>query len=300
MQSLDAYPTPNNTDSPSPLPNRYKSVNKLIYGSTNHLLPHALTANIASTHTFEPTNYTQAAKYPQWQYVLQDEYDALIRNHTWSLIPATQSMNLVGCKRVFKIKWKADVSIERHKARLVAKEFNEKEGLDYDETFSPVVKPTTICTILSLALSHNWPLQQLDVRNAFLNGFLLEEVYMKQPPGFANPLRPNHVCKLHKELYGLKQAPLARFQRLTSYLIRQKFFHRHSDASLFIKHAHHHYVYVLVYVDNIIVTGSNAQSVVSFIDSLCFEFDSRRMGNLSFFLGMEIQRISENIYLSQT
>lgn len=103
---------------------------------------------------------------------MQDEYDALIRNHTWSLIPTTQSMNLVGCKWVFKIKRKADVSIERHKARLVAKEFNKKEGLDYDETFNSIVKPTTIRTILSLALSHNWPLQQLDVPNAFLNGFL--------------------------------------------------------------------------------------------------------------------------------
>lgn len=109
---------------------------------------------------------------------------------------------------------------------------------------------------------------------------------MKQPPGFANPLRPNHVCKLHKELYGLKQAPLAWFQRLTSYLIRQKFFHSHFDASLFIRHTHHHSVYVLVYVNDIIVTGSNAQSVVSFIDNLSSKFDSRRMGNLSFFLGM--------------
>lgn len=105
-------------------------------------------------------------------------------------------MNIVGCKWVFKIKRKAYVSIEQHKTSLVAKGFNQKEGLDYDETSSPIVKPATICTILVLALSKNWPLQQLDVRNAFLQ----EGVYMKQPPGFSHPLCPNH-CKLQKALY---------------------------------------------------------------------------------------------------
>ncbi|CAL2247835.1 unnamed protein product [Prunus armeniaca] len=112
-------------------------------------------------------------------------------------------MNIVGCKWVFKVKRKADGSIDRYKARLVAKGFNQQEGFDYKETFSLVVKPATIHT-------------QLDVRDAILNGYLQEEVYMKQPPGFHDSSRPQDVCRLNKALYGLKQAPRAWFQRLSS------------------------------------------------------------------------------------
>ncbi|KAI5335558.1 hypothetical protein L3X38_025691 [Prunus dulcis] len=124
--------------------------------------------------SIEPTNFTQASQSSHWRAAMKDEYDALTRNQTWSLVPATSCMNIVGCKWVFKVKRKADGSIEQYKARLVAKEFNQKEGFDYEETFSPVVKPATIRTILSLAVSYNWSLQQLDVRNAFLNGYLQE------------------------------------------------------------------------------------------------------------------------------
>ncbi|KAM1723464.1 hypothetical protein COP2_022338 [Malus domestica] len=231
---------------------------------------------------------------------MQVEYDALMHNHTWSLVPYSLSMNVIGCKWVFKVKRKADGSIERHKAQLVAKGFNQQEGLDYDETFSPVVKPATIRTILSLAVSFGWTLQQLDVRNAFLNGILQEEVYKKQPPGFFDPSCPKYVCKLHKALYGLKQAPRAWFQRLTSFLLTQGFFHSHSDASLFIRHGSQSSIFVLIYVDDIIITGHNATEISSFIDVLCSKFDSRRMGDLSFFLGLEINRTSTTISLCQT
>jgi len=131
-----------------------------------------------------------------------------MKNQTWFLVLTSSQMNIIGCKWVFKVKRKANRSVDRY-ARLVAKGFNQHEGFDYVETFSPVVKPATICTILSLAVSSNWSLQQLDVQNVFLNGYLEETVYMKQPPGFHDSSRPHDVCQLHKALYGLKQAPRA-------------------------------------------------------------------------------------------
>ena len=135
---------------------------------------------------------------------MSDEFNALARNGTWELVPPSPKQNLVGCKWVFRIKRKSDGSIDRYKARLVAKGFHQRPGLDYTETFSPVIKPTTIRVVLCLALRHSWPIQQLDVNNAFLQGSLSEEVYMAQPRGFVDDQLPNHVCRLHKAIYGLK------------------------------------------------------------------------------------------------
>lgn len=144
-----------------------------------------------------------------------DEYNALLINGTWSLVPSTSSMNIVGSKWVFRLKQKADGSLERHKARLVAKGYNQQHGLYYEDTFSPVIQPTTIRLVLSIAVSYGWSIRQLDVSNAFLHGILREEVFMRQPPGFVDPSCPTYVCKLHKSIYGLKQAPRAWFTRLS-------------------------------------------------------------------------------------
>lgn len=136
---------------------------------------------------WEPTCYSQAIKDPAWRAAMDLELNALLANGTWTLVPMKPNINIVGCKWVFKVKQHPDGSIERRKARLVAKGFNQQAGIDYNETFSPVVKPCTIQIILTIALSNNWPLRQLDVQNVFLHGNLTEEVYMKQPPGFVDP-----------------------------------------------------------------------------------------------------------------
>lgn len=128
------------------------------------------------------------------------------RNKTWSLVPLPPNRKTIGCKWVFRVKENADGSVNKYKARLVAKGFHQVLGFDFNETFSPVIKPVTIRIILTLALTYRWPIQQLDINNAFLNGILEEEVYMMQPPGFSSS-NPSLVCRLHKALYGLKQAP---------------------------------------------------------------------------------------------
>jgi hypothetical protein len=155
----------------------------------------------------EPSTYLTASKIPQWCTSMNEEYSALQRQHTWTLVAPPLGKNIVGCKWVFKLKRNSDGTISRYKARLVAKGFHQQHGIDFEETFSPVVKPPTIRLILALAVTYNWPLRQLDVRNSFLHGILKEEVYMVQPPGYVSANQPQHVCRLHKSIYGLKQAP---------------------------------------------------------------------------------------------
>ena len=140
---------------------------------------------------------------------MDTEFQALQKQQTWSLVPAPPNVNLVGCKWVYKLKLNSDGSISRYKARLVAKGFHQQAGIDFYETFSPVIKPATVRIVIAIAVSCNWSLRQLDVSNAFLHGYLKEDVFMQQPPGYVDSLHPSYVCKLHKSLYGLKQAPRA-------------------------------------------------------------------------------------------
>ena len=151
---------------------------------------------------------------------MQDEYDALIKQGTWSLVPPPENHNIVGCKWVYKLKTHSDGSIARYKAKLVAKGFHQQQGINFDETFSPIIKPPTVRMILSIAVSLNWPLRQLHVSNAFLHGILKEEVYMSQPQGYIIAQHPDYVCRLHKSIYGLKQAPKAWFERFTGQLLQ--------------------------------------------------------------------------------
>jgi hypothetical protein len=144
-----------------------------------------------------------------WRAAMTEEYKALVDNGTWRLVPRPPRANVITGKWVFKHKYNADGSLARHKARWVVRGFSQRYGIDYDETFSPVVKPATIRVVLSIAASRSWPIHQLDVKNAFLHGHLNETVYCQQPPDFVDPAAPDHVCLLLKSLYGLKQAPRA-------------------------------------------------------------------------------------------
>ncbi|PKI64053.1 hypothetical protein CRG98_015585 [Punica granatum] len=165
----------------------------------------------------EPRSFAQAHKHSHWRTAMQEEYQAFLQNDTWDLVPPNPTQNIVGCKWVYRIKQKADGTIDRYKASLVAKGFNQREGVDYEETFSPVIKPVTIRTILSIAVSLQWPIRQLDVKNAFLHGHLSEEVYMSQPPGFIDSSRPHHntsnsKLRFQPNLSNLIIAKQARFE----------------------------------------------------------------------------------------
>lgn len=186
----------------------------------------------------EPTTIHEAFQSPAWTAAAKEEYNALISNHTWDLVGLPEGRRAVGCKWLFCIKRHADGSVVRYKGRLVVKGYLQEAGVDFQETFNPVVKPTTIRVVLALAVSHQWSLRQVDINNAFLNEDLSEEIYMSQQPGFeqyslhGEPI----VCKLKKALYGLKQALRAWFQKLRDFLVAMGFDTSKVDSSIFIRH----------------------------------------------------------------
>jgi hypothetical protein len=247
----------------------------------------------------EPTSHIAAMKHPLWRQAMNDEFHALLKNKTWHLIPPRPGLNVIDCKWVFKLKQKADGSIDRYKARLVAKGFKQQYGINYDETFSPVVKPTTIRLLLSLAVSRDWAIRQIDIQNAFLHGFLNEDVYMKQPPGFADSTHPDYLCKLDKSLYGLKQAPRAWFSRLSKKLIDLGFSPSKADVSLFILNKGGVQIYMLIYVDDIIIISSSSATVDRLLSQLRNDFAVKDLGPLAYFLGIECQHTTHGLILSQ-
>jgi hypothetical protein len=190
---------------------------------------------------------------------MQEEFDALQRNNTWQLVPRPRHANVITLKWVFKHKFHPDGTLDRHKARWVVRGFRQREGVDFHDTFAPIVKPGTVVTVLQLAVSRCWPVHQMDVSNAFLHGHLEEQVFCQQPTGFVDSAHPDHVCLLSRSLYGLKQAPRAWYQRIAAFLHQLGFRSTRSDASLFIYSQGSLTAYLLLYVDDIILTACTPQ-----------------------------------------
>jgi hypothetical protein len=269
-------------------------------GTVRYPLPRALlAASTVHPDLQEPTCFTVASKSPQWRRAMNLEFDALLKNCTWTLVPPMPNQSTISCKWVFRVKRHADGTVERYKARLVAKGFHQQFGVNYEETYSPVIKPTTVRTVLSIAISAGWKIHQIDIQNAFLHGTLSEEVFMQQPPGFQHPQFPNHVCKLQKAIYGLKQAPRAWFSRLSSRLIALGFHGSKSDTSLFICRTPIFTIYVLIYVDDIIITSSSAPAIDTLLSNLKSDFAVKHLGPLNFFLGIEVIPTAQGVLLSQ-
>jgi hypothetical protein len=190
---------------------------------------------------------------------MEEEYAALISNDTWDLVPCPRGANVVKDKCIFIHKFNADGTLERYKARWVLCRFMQCPDVDYDETFSPVVKPAMVHTVLSLALSRDWPIHQLDIKNAFLHGTLTDTVYYTHPTRFFDTTQLDLVFHLNKSLYSLKQAPRAWYNMFGNYLLSLGFVEAKSDTSLFIFRRGFETIYLLLYVDDIILTAFSAE-----------------------------------------
>lgn len=270
------------------------------YSSCHRLSPSYLSfaLNLASVEI--PRNIEEARKQPEWRRAVMEEIKALEKTCTWEIVKQVEGKVPVGCKWVFTVKYRADGTIDRHKARLVAKGFTQTYGIDYQETFAPVAKMNTIRVILSIAANQEWPLHQLDVKNAFLNGKLEEEVYMALPPGFEDVYGKQNVCKLKRSLYGLKQSPRAWFDRFSKAIKNFNFTQSQADHTLFFKRSQGEKITVLiVYVDDIIITGNDSEGIQSLKDYLGREFEIKDLGLLKYFLGMEIARSKAGIAVTQ-
>ena len=256
------------------------------------LRPAALSTSAAETGISPvPSSVRAALADPHWRRAMEEEYAALLANQTWELVPRPPGGNVVTGKWIWTHKRRADGTLDRYKARWVLRGFTQRPGVDYDETFSPVVKPATVRTVLSLALSRSWPVHQLDVKNAFLHGTLSETVYCSQPTGFVDPARPEMVCRLNKSLYGLKQAPRAWYSRFATFLVSLGFTEAKSDTSLFVYRRGDETAYLLLYVDDIVLTASSQHLLQTIIRSLQQEFAMKDLGVLHHFLGVTVEPV---------
>ena len=268
----------------------------------DHLSPDYKSFILNISMTTEPTSYYEVVKFPHWCAAMNDELRALEANYTWTVMSLPSSKHIVGCRWVYKITRKADGTLERYKARLIAEAYTQQHGIGFLDTFSPIVKLTTIKLLLVVAVVHGWFMIQLDINNAFLHGGLSEEVYMDLPLGYHHEresLPSNPVFRLHKSLYGLKQASRQWYAKFSQFLLSTGFKQSATDHSMFIKRDDTSFLCLLVYVDDTIVVGNCSQTIESFKQILDGKFKLKDLGDLKFFLGLEVARSYKGFFVCQ-
>jgi hypothetical protein len=259
-------------------------------------------ANFCEHYSFvssiEPFRVEEALQDPDWVLAMQEEFNNFKRNEVWSLVPRPKQ-NVVGIKWVFRNKQDEHGVVTRNKARLVAKGYAQVAGLDFEETFAPVARLESIRILLAYAAHHSFRLFQMDVKSAFLNGPIKEEVYVEQSPGFEDDRYPDHVFKLSKALYGLKQAPRAWYECLRDFLIANAFKVGKADPTLFTKTCDGDLFVCQIYVDDIIFGSTNQKSCEEFSRVMTQKFEMSMMGELTYFLGFQVRQLKDGTFLSQ-
>ncbi|GJR28048.1 retrovirus-related pol polyprotein from transposon TNT 1-94 [Tanacetum coccineum] len=248
----------------------------------------------------EPKNYKDALTQACWIEAMQEELHEFERLEVWELVPPPDKAFVITLKWIYKVKLDELGGILKNKARLVARGYRQEEGIDFEESFAPVARLEAIRIFLAFAAHMNMVIYQMDVKTAFLNGNLREEVYVSQPDGFVDPDKPNYVYKLKKALYGLKQAPRAWYDMLSSFLISNDFSKGSVDPTLFIRREGKELLLVQIYVDDIIFAASTPELCDLFAKIMCSKFKMSMMGKISFFLGLQISQSPRGIFINQS
>ncbi|KAH9668238.1 hypothetical protein KPL70_021339 [Citrus sinensis] len=264
---------------------------------------------LAAAHNIadeEPKTFKEAVQSSnkrEWLAAMDDEIASLYKNKTWELVVKPSNRRVVGCKWIYKVKeGLTQTEPRRFKARLVAKGYTQKEGVDFQEVFSPVVRHASIRVILALTAVEDMELDQLDVKTAFLHGRLQEEIFMSQPEGYEDPKKKNCVCLLKKSLYGLKQSPRQWYLRFNEFMVSNGFMRCNYDCCVYFKKINTSvYVYLLLYVDDMLLASKDREVIEELKLLLNSEFEMKDLGQAKKILGVEIRRNRKNglLILSQ-
>jgi hypothetical protein len=278
-------------------------VDQILGDITKGVTTRSRLANFCEHYSFvysiEPFRVEEALQDPDWVMAMQEELNNFKRNEVWSLVPCPKQ-NVVGTKWVFRNKQVEHGVVTRNKAQLVAKGYAQVAGLDFEETFAPVARLESIRILLAYAAHHYFKLFQMDMKSAFLNGPIKEQVYVEQHPGFEDDRYPNHVYKLSKALYGLKEAPRARYECLRDFLFSNAFKAGKVDPTLFTKTCNGDLFVCQIYVDDIIFGSTNQKSCEEFSRVMMQKFEMSMMGELNYFLGFQVKQLKEGTFISQT
>jgi hypothetical protein len=253
-------------------------------------------AMVSSIRESEPSTFEEATSRQVWRDAMMEEYNSIMKNDVWEVVPRPKGKSVVTSRWLYKLKHAADGSIEKYKSRFVARGFSQVEGVDYDETFALVARYTSIRAVISIAAEMGWKIHQMDVKTAFLNGLIEEEVYIEKPLGFEVHGRESHVCRLKKALYGLKQAPRAWYSRIDAYLQQLGFEKSEADPNLYFIVVGEDPLILLLHVDDLFITGAE-RLISSCKESLASEFEMTDIGLMHYFLGLEVWQEPGHIFL---
>ena len=232
---------------------------------------------------------------------MQEELNQFGRNKVWELVPRPKNKSVIGAKWVFRNKLDETGTMIRNKAILVAEGYSQEEEIDFiDETFARVTRLEAIRMFLAFAAHSKFKVYQMDVKSAFLNGKLEEEVYVEQPPGFVDPKFPDHVYKLDKALYGMKQAPGAWYETLSNFLLENHFTRGTIDKTLFYRKVKDDLLLVQIYVDDIIFGSTNENLCAKFSTLMQSRYEMSMMEELNFFLGLQVKQTEDGIFINQS
>ncbi|KAJ9542201.1 hypothetical protein OSB04_028707 [Centaurea solstitialis] len=305
----NVVPNPLSVNDQTPLPHTARwtkdhPIELIIGNPTSSVQTRAATANECNFSVFlssiEPTRVSDALQDSDWVTAMQEELNQFSSLKVWRLVKLPDHKSVIDKKWLFKNKRDANNIIVRNKARLVAKGYRQQEGIDYDETFAPVARLEAIRMFLAYAAYKDFTVFQMDVKTAFLYGHLKEEVYVSQPEGFVDQEHPEYVYVLDKALYGFKQAPRAWYEELSKHLLSKGFKKGSVDSTLFLMKEGEHIVVIQIYVDDIIFGSTSRELCKKFETVMTEEFKMSMMGEINFFLGLQVRQFSDGIFINQS